>query len=230
MNDRFAAIAAAAALQPHGTRSRYAGGKCRCDECRKANTEYERERAKARRRGEWGGLVSATRARVHLIELGAAGVGRRTVADIAGVGETTLVLIKSGRKTQIRATNERAILRVTADATTGATLVPSEQVWRRLNELRELGFTKTELARHLGSTASQPALQLKTVLVTARTALRVERMYQRLKADLIRRLEVRVELAALSRREDEVESVLELRAERRREQRREYERTRRGAA
>ena len=63
--------------RPHGDRLKYVGG-CRCAECRKANTEYEKARAKARRAGDWNGIVSAKKARQHILQLRLAG-GRERV-------------------------------------------------------------------------------------------------------------------------------------------------------
>lgn len=66
-----------AAGKPCGTRARYYAG-CRCLACRRANTAYESERARARRRGEHNHLVSAAQARVHLGVLAAAGLSTRS--------------------------------------------------------------------------------------------------------------------------------------------------------
>lgn len=51
-----------AADKPHGTRLRYIAG-CKCTPCRRANSDYERQRRAARAAGDWNGLVPADRAR-----------------------------------------------------------------------------------------------------------------------------------------------------------------------
>jgi hypothetical protein len=56
-----------------------------------------------------------------------------------------------------------------------------------LDELLEQGYTRVQLARWLGSKAKMPSLQLKTDFVTARSAMRVERMYEAVKAGKLRR-------------------------------------------
>ena len=89
----------------HGTRVRYLGG-CRCTDCRQANTQYERDRQKARAEGDWNGIVDAAAARQHLLDLAAQGVGRRAVADASDVPGTILCEVRSGRKTKIRARTE----------------------------------------------------------------------------------------------------------------------------
>jgi hypothetical protein len=168
---------------PCGTRAKYVAGRCRCLRCRAANSSYETARAAARRRGEWNGLVSAERARQQLVALSRQGVGRRAVSAACDVGETTLQEIRSGAKTQIRAATERRILAVTKDAIADHALVGGGRTHQRLRRLLEEGFTKTELARRLGSTAKVPALQLTPGRVTARNAMKVERLYRLVMAE-----------------------------------------------
>ena len=52
-----------AAEKPHGTRLRYIAGR-HCFQCRRANSDYERQRKAARLAGDWNGLVPAERARL----------------------------------------------------------------------------------------------------------------------------------------------------------------------
>lgn len=167
-----------AASRPHGDRLRYIAG-CKCDACRKANSAYERARIAARNAGDWNGIVSASKAQRHLIELSHAGVGRRSVRDVCGVAETVLSDIVRGRKTQIRARTERAILAVTKEALADHALVPAGPTWKLLDELISDGYTKTELARHLG--CASHALQVSRHQVTVRNAYKVERMYEQLR-------------------------------------------------
>lgn len=162
--------------RPHGTRLRYIAG-CRCVPCRAANSRYESERAAARRRGEWNGLVSAARARRHLVRLSAAGVGRDTVRDVAGVSVTVQCEVRNGRKRRIRAATERAILAVRPDAAPPATLVDAAPTWERIRELLAEGYTRGFIAqRALGNTRA--ALQLQKDRITKANALKVERFYR----------------------------------------------------
>lgn len=163
--------------KPHGLRIRYMGG-CRCLPCRAANSRYECDRAAARRRGEGGQIVLAHRARLHLHKLSAAGVGRRTVSELAGVGKTVIAEIKSGRASWIRATTERAIMAVACKAAPPATKVDARPTWRLIERLLEEGYTKGFIAQQLG--AKRPALQLQRDRVTKANALKVERIFQRL--------------------------------------------------
>lgn len=169
-------VADLAADRPHGTRLRYIAG-CKCFQCRRANSDYERERQKARAAGDWNGLVDAERARKHLRKLSRLGVGRRMVRAASDVADTVLQDIRAGRKRRIRARTERRILAVTAACRGDAALVPAAETWHRIEWLLEEGFTKARIALELG--AKRPALQLRKDWVTARTAAKVEILYRR---------------------------------------------------
>lgn len=163
--------------RPHGDRLRYIAG-CRCQECRRANTGYETARAKARKAGDWNGIVSADRARAHLHALSAAGVGRRQVTDASGIAETTLQLIAAGHRTNLRARTERSILDVTTQALADHALIDAAPTWRLIDELLASGYSKAELARALGYETA--AIQLKRTQCTVRNAYDVERLHARL--------------------------------------------------
>ncbi len=167
------------AERPHGTRLRYIGG-CRCMLCRAANSRYECERAAARRRGEWNGLVDAAPARAHVLDLGRRGVGYKAVAAAANLAVSTVARIRSGERLRIRALHSRRILAVDVQARADGSLVPAKSTWRLVGRLLEEGYTKARLARELG--AQRPALQLGRRRVLALTAVRVERLYRRLTA------------------------------------------------
>jgi hypothetical protein len=151
---------------------------CRCSECRRANTDYEKARARARKAGEWNGLVSADQVRAHMAKLSKIGVGRRAVADVSGVSDSALVQIIAGRKTQLRALTARRILAVTKEAAADHALVCAKPSWRLLDELLSDGYTKAELALALGNRS--PALQLGRKRVTVRNAFEVQRLHARL--------------------------------------------------
>lgn len=163
--------------KPHGTRVRYIGG-CRCVPCRAANSRYESERLRARRDGDWNGLVSARKARRHLIRLSRAGGGRNAVAAASDVSRSLIAKIRSGRQTTIRARTERRVLGLTKDAIADHALVDAATTWRRIERLLDEGFSKAELARRLGYRSQK--LQFGPDQVCARSAVRVERFYRRL--------------------------------------------------
>lgn len=118
--------------------------------------------------------MSAAKARRHIEKLSKAGVGRRTIQDISGVGDTTLQEVKSGKKTRIRARTEKAILEVTAEATTCARLVDPGDLLQRLDALRLAhGWTRRELARRFGFKSN--VCQFNPLRMTAENVHRVER-------------------------------------------------------
>lgn len=178
MTDRgLKSAAVLAANKPHGSRIRYMAG-CRCIDCRRANTDYEKQRVIARKNGEWNGIVPAARARRHLSRLSRLGVGRRAVQAATDIAESILVMIRNGDRKNIRAQTERLILAVTPAAAGDRALIDAAPTWGLINELLAAGFTKTRLAAELGRKTH--ALQLNKHKVTVRNAADVERMHTRL--------------------------------------------------
>lgn len=157
----------------HGSRVAYVAG-CRCDACREANNEYARLRGKLNRAGQTNRLVEAGRVRRHLLRLSRAGVGTRTISDIAGVPRASIGLLRAGKKTKLREATAKKLLAVTRDALTDGKLVPAGSTWELIARLLRAGFTRGAIALRLG--AKRPALQLRKTRVTARTRDRVERL------------------------------------------------------
>lgn len=168
-----------AAGRPHGVRLRYMGG-CRCELCRRANTEYERGRSAARKAGDWNGLVPAEAARAHLATLSSQGIGRRSVGDVSGVADSILVRIINRDKRTIRARTERAILAVTAAAAADHACIDAGPTWKLIGQLLATGYTKAAIASQLGQ--ARPALQLGRHRVTVRNAFEVQRLFERWRA------------------------------------------------
>lgn len=161
---------------PHGTRSSYVRG-CRCEPCTLANRLYARGRYRAQHvSGDWNGLVSSEKARAHLLRLSRAGVGRRAVGAACDVADSVLQGIRAGTRVRCRARVERLILAVDAGARSDASVVSARSTWRLIQLLLEEGFTKKELARRMGLVS--PAIQFRKGRVLARTALRVQKLYQ----------------------------------------------------
>lgn len=167
-----------AAEKPCGTRVRYYAG-CRCQACRRANTEYEIERAAARARGERNGLVNAERARAHLAALSAAGVGRKTAADAAKVAASIVSKIIDGQRLKIREQTERRILAVTVATAADGAHIDGAPTWLLLDELIASGYSRARIASEM---AGRPvrALQLSRKLVTVRNAEQVRQVHARL--------------------------------------------------
>lgn len=163
------------ARRDHGDRLRYMGG-CRCFQCRRANTAYEAARKIARAAGLGNGIVPAAKARAHMKQLSALGVGRRSVGAASDVADSVLSDIITGRKINIRAATERAILAVTIEAAGDHALVPAKATWKLLDELIKDGFTRGDLAVRMGRKTRN--LQLDKDVVTVRNAYLVERLHR----------------------------------------------------
>lgn len=161
----------------HGVRSRYNSG-CRCDECRAANTAYERKRVRQRMKHGPDGLVDAKRARRHLLRLSKKDVGRRAVSAACDVGNTTLEKIKSGAKTRIRRSTEQKILEVDVEAASDSARIDAGPTWKLLNALLERGWAKAEIARRLGYKV--PALQISKKSVLVKNAHKVKVLHAKL--------------------------------------------------
>lgn len=168
-----------AADKPCGTRVRYYAG-CRCTECRAANSRYESERQAARARGESNGLVSAERARAHLAELSAHGVGFKTAADAAKVAPSIVGKIVGGQRRKIREQTERRLLAVTTDTAADGGCVDGASTWVLIDELLASGYSRARIASEI---AGRPlkALQMKRERVTVRNAGRARQVYDRLR-------------------------------------------------
>jgi hypothetical protein len=183
---RIAQMLARKTIKAHGTRASYEAG-CRCLRCRAAKSRYNSERESARRKGDTRDLVDAAAARAHIRKLSKVGVGYKSVADAAGISHTTAMLIRSGERTQLRQSTERRILAVDKSAIADRSLVPAGPSWKLLNQLIDEGYTRVQLAKWLGSKAKTPSLQLRQDYCTAKTALKVHRMFQALQAGKLRR-------------------------------------------
>lgn len=124
----------------------------------------------------WNGLVDAAPAREHLLALSAQGVGRRSVEAACDVASSLLEEVARGKKTRIRKKTAERILAVDAGAVADHGLVNAKETWGLIKQLVELGCTRQEIARRLGSTAVTPALQLRRRKVLAVTQARVRRL------------------------------------------------------
>ena len=165
-------------MRPHGTHVKYVVEHCHCDECRAANRAYERKRTRENLERRYGArppiYIDATDARDHLFALSAAGIGPLQVERLAGVGKTAQWKIRSRRVLRVRRETERAIMSVgTGDHVFMRSLVDAAPAHAIVAELRQMGFTKTALARALGYRS--PALQSPS---GARCTLRTMRRLQ----------------------------------------------------
>jgi hypothetical protein len=144
----------------HGTRAMYVSG-CKCDACRKANTEAELHRARQIAYGRWKPYVDAEPARQHVRALMEQGMGWKRVADVAGISRSSVCVLLYGSKTRngrppsrrIRPETEAALLGVELDLADKA-LIPAQGTRRRIQALVCIGYSQAVLAGRLGVTPS----------------------------------------------------------------------------
>jgi hypothetical protein len=178
---RIKQLQAASQRAAHGTHARYVGGKCRCEECREANRAYEEERQKRLAQGITNKVISAAKARRHILKLSENGIGYKTLADAAGVGKTIVQEVRLGQRKRIREETERRILSVDETALPESAKIDAAPTWQLINDLVAQGYAKSQIAKWLGS--KSPGLQIgKRGVVCASTALAVEKLYRRLQA------------------------------------------------
>lgn len=125
----------------------------------------------------WNGLVDAKAARVHLAWLSRNGVGRRAVNIASDVANTVLADLTSGKKQQIRAKTEKAILDVDLSCASDGAWIPSKESWELIGKMRKLGMTRMEISRRLGSKAKTPALQVGEKMVLVKTAGKIKKLW-----------------------------------------------------
>lgn len=156
----------------HGPDRAFSGKGCRCEPCRAANRDYERERA----RRVAPAYVDATEARQHIVWLNNHGLGVKTIATAAGISHGAISKLIYGDyvrgrppSKRIRKATQDAILTVRpADAADGAK-VPAGPVLADVAELVRRGWSKAAIARAIGD-GNAVSLQLGKDLVMARNA------------------------------------------------------------
>lgn len=146
-------MSAPARERAHGTRAKYVVERCRCEQCRRANREYQAARARNVAYGrETTNMVDPGPAREHVRALQAAGMGWRTVARAAGVSQGTMSrLLGYDPKglSRIRRPTAARILAVTP-ALEPSALVDGTGTRRRLQALVAAGWPQAHLAARLG--------------------------------------------------------------------------------
>lgn len=126
-----------------------------------------------------GTMVSAAKAKMHLLRLSREGVGRRSVAAACDLSDNTVYSIRAGRSLMIRESTEKAILSVTPAAVADGTAIDAGPSMELVAKLLCRGFTKSKIAAEMGR--ETPALQVaRHGRITARVAYEIERTYARL--------------------------------------------------
>lgn len=145
------------ASHAHGYNVMYVHHKCRCDVCRTARSDMERERRRAKLYGR-SYLTDAEPARQHLRNLMAEGMGWKRIAKAAGLSPSSVFPIlwaqdtksmKRPMRKQISKAMEAKLLAVTVDMAEGS-IVNNLGSVRRLQALAAVGWSQSRLAQILG--------------------------------------------------------------------------------
>lgn len=180
--------------RPHGTRVRYVWGPtgsdsangCRCFDCCDATYRYERDRRRARERGE-APFIDATETRDHILWLRDNGIGRRSIAARTGLSTSNIARIAKGTVTRIRPTTADKILAIHLGVALGRTAVDASRTLAQVDDLvTHCGMTRSEIAAALGMRTR--ALQIgRTGRVTRNNAERVEQLWRQRMAPVLAR-------------------------------------------
>ncbi len=176
------------ARHQHGTRAAYVKDRCRCSECTAANTAASRIVSRERIYGRWQPYVDAGPVREHIAALRAAGIGVERIAHLADLSVGHIrELAGHGRDDSSRTQRVRpsTATRVLSIGMGDASRAPCSRVdatgtRRRLQALVAVGWSAEELAAQLGRRPSSLRRSLTGESVTARTALEVATLYERL--------------------------------------------------
>lgn len=179
---------ATATERPHGY-AKYKLEGCRCNTCGWAVSEYTRVRAERIAAGTW--RLDSAPVRVHIRALGAAGMGYKRVAAVAGISVSTVGRVLYGRHDKgtpppatIRYDLGTKLLAVEPDLHPNSSIEASGTA-RRIQALVAIGHTITAVAHEIGwtlqnlsSLAHSGSIPL-AARVEVRTAQAVSRLYDR---------------------------------------------------
>jgi hypothetical protein len=92
-------------VRSHGTRAKYVVERCRCADCRRANSAYQTANEKRRSYERFGDvtphLVPAREAMAYLLRLRQNGVGLRRISMLTGLSRTSLEELAQGRRRRV---------------------------------------------------------------------------------------------------------------------------------
>lgn len=174
------------AIRPHGY-ARYKLDGCRCDVCKAARSAYARKVTMGTTAGTWQPWTAAAPARAHVLELGAAGIGYKRVAQLAHLPHSTVSKLLRGGPgdrpptQKLRPATAAALLAVKADpsAIAPGTNIDATGTRRRIQALQCLGWTLTAQAEQIGWTTANFAALLNRHQISSSTATLVRDLYDR---------------------------------------------------
>ena len=183
-----------------GQRTHYVKG-CRCDTCRQANREYNRNRERHLRRVAYGIeapiviYVDATEAREHLLWLSSVGVGRRTVHEHAGVSISQIAKIAQGKTRKVHPETADRILAIGAHKRPGAALIDPTRARNQVADIKRKGWSNRAINLRInGRDSYHNPVAFETITVARARA--IDALWQEVMAsDIARRTVWREEKA-----------------------------------
>lgn len=171
----------------HGTRTAYVKDRCRCPQCRAANTAASNAAHRERIYGRWQPFVDAAPVRRHIESLRAAGIGIDQIAKLAGISRShvrDLVYPGRGRPSirRVRPETARRLLALEAAPANRAARshIDATGTRRRLQALVAVGWGFGRLAEELRRDPSNLKRTASSAAVTAATAAEVSALFDRL--------------------------------------------------
>lgn len=172
----------------HGTRTAYTHHKCRCDDCRRANREYNLVRDRKARAIAYGiaipdpsTYVDSTEVRAHLVWLSERGIGRRTVSDLTGVSMASILAIKNGTRQKCLRRSAELIMAVNLSQRPQNAHIDATRSLNQVADLVARGWTKRKIAQILTGNEGALSLQLNA-RITVHHAEVIDRLWRQVMA------------------------------------------------
>jgi hypothetical protein len=156
----------------HGTISSYTKGRCRCESCRGAWRDWQREAWRRRRRGEYR-WVSPAAARRHVRSLMADGMSIIAIATAAGLSRRTVANLMAGDQKSIHVRTVDKLMAVCADDWPENVSRPACEAVALLDRLRAAGVKRDTVREVLHISAPHLLRKQRTVRAKTLGKLRV---------------------------------------------------------
>jgi hypothetical protein len=128
--------------------------------------------------------VPASRCHQRILALSKHGVGRKAIHEHTGLDHRTLARIRNGQTKYVRCETRDLIFSVPFDGHCDKALIDAKPTWKMIDRMlrsRDMGFTRSEIAKRIGHHVSKSGfafLQIGKTKVLARTQMRVEKLYK----------------------------------------------------
>ncbi len=142
-------------VRKHGTHACYSKG-CRCDSCKVAHREYERDAKRRRSRAKMGidfyepRTIDATEVVEHMKFLSSKGFGAGFISARTGLDRQNLLRIRRGEQRTVTREVADKVLSVPALASQPNDRVSSKPLKKLIKKLNKKGVTDTDIGRQAG--------------------------------------------------------------------------------